>query len=62
MFTWADYLVVGIIIGLSAVVGFYYAFTGGKQKTTKEYLFADKQMHWFPVAASLISRYVIYCS
>ena len=59
MFIWADYLVVSIIIGFSAAVGFYYAFTGGKQKTTSEYLLADRQMHWFPVAASLISRYAV---
>lgn len=53
---WADYLVLSLVLMISAAVGFYYACTGGKQQTVKEYLLADKNMHWFPVAASLISR------
>jgi len=64
-FRWPDYLVLCIILALSAVIGFYYAFTGNKQSTTKEYLLAGKKMHWFPVACSLVARYVIlyfiYC-
>lgn len=58
MFLWPDYLVFGIVLAVSAVIGFYYACTGGRQKTTREYLLADKNMHWFPVAASLFARYV----
>ena len=55
-FGWADYLVLAIVLLASAGVGFYYACTGGKQKTTREYLLADRSMHWLPVAASLVSR------
>jgi len=55
LFTWPDYLVMGIMLLLSAGIGFYYAFTGGKQKTTREYLMADQNMHWFPVSCSLLA-------
>ena len=55
-FQWPDYVVLAIILIMSAGIGFYYAFTGGRQKTTKEYLFADKNMSWFPVACSLLAR------
>ena len=57
-FSWPDYVVFGLMLGMSAAIGFYYACTGGKQKTTDEYLMADRNMHWFPVAASLLARYV----
>ncbi|KAF6027717.1 SLC5A6 [Bugula neritina] len=56
-FSWPDYLLVAIVLAVSAGIGFYYAFTGGKQKTTKEYLLADKGMHWFPVTCSLIATF-----
>ncbi|KAF6027668.1 hypothetical protein EB796_014024 [Bugula neritina] len=52
-FKWPDYLVFSLSLVLSAAIGFYYACTGGKQKTTKEYLLADRNMHWLPVAISL---------
>jgi len=51
-----DYLVFSLSLVLSAAIGFYYACTGGKQKTTKEYLLADRNMHWLPVAISLAVR------
>jgi len=55
-FKWADYVVFSLVLLLSAAIGFYYACTGGKQKTTKEYLLADRNMHWIPVAISLAVR------
>ena len=55
-FLWQDYVVLFVTLALSAAIGFYYACTGGKQKTTQEYYLADGQMHWFPVAASLMAR------
>ena len=55
-FKWPDYIVLFLVLGISAAIGFYYACTGGKQKTTKEYYLADGQMHWFPVSCSLLAR------
>ena len=57
-FQWPDYVVLFLILAFSAAIGVYYACTGGKQKSTKEYLLADGNMHWFPVACSLLARYV----
>lgn len=54
-FTIWDYVVlIGILI-ISAVIGIYYRYTGGKQKTTKEYLLADGSMSAFPVSFSLMA-------
>lgn len=58
-FQWPDYLVLAIVLVASAAKGFYFAFTGGRQRTTKEYLFADRTVHWLPVSCSLLARYVI---
>ena len=57
-FQWPDYVVLFLMLAFSAAIGVYYACTGGKQKSTKEYLLADGNMHWFPVACSLLARYV----
>ena len=57
-FQWQDYLILAIVLAISAAIGFYYACTGGRQKTTREYLFADNDMHWLPVSCSLVARYV----
>ena len=55
-FQWEDYLVFGVMLAMSAAVGFYYACTGDKQRTTNEYLLGDKRMHWLPVGCSLLAR------
>ena len=55
-FQWPDYVVLFLMLAFSAAIGVYYACTGGKQKSTKEYLLADGNMHWFPVACSLLAR------
>jgi len=37
-----DYIVFGIMLAMSASIGIYYRFTGGKQKTTQvKYLLID---------------------
>ena len=56
LFQWQDYLVVSVVLLISAAIGFYYAFTGGRQKTTNEYLFADRSVHWLAVSCSLLAR------
>jgi len=56
LFTWPDYAVFGLTLAVSVAVGIYHACTGGKQRTTDEYLLGNRQMHWMPVAASLFAR------
>ncbi len=55
VFSVYDWLVFSAILGVSVGIGIFYAFIGGKQKTSKEYLLADKSMGYFPVAMSLLA-------
>ncbi|KAL3283629.1 hypothetical protein HHI36_006768 [Cryptolaemus montrouzieri] len=53
-----DYAVLICVLLISSMIGIYYRFTGGKQKTTKEYLLADKNMPVLPVAFSLMASFM----
>ncbi|XP_031345438.1 putative sodium-dependent multivitamin transporter [Photinus pyralis] len=50
-----DYVVISVILLISAGVGVYYHFTGGRQKSVTEYLLANRNMHVVPVAFSLMA-------
>lgn len=51
----ADYVVIVIMLMLSASVGLYFRFTGGRQKTTREFLMGDKSMGIIPVSFSVMA-------
>lgn len=53
-----DALVLASILIISAMIGIYYRYTGGQQKTTKEYLMADQSMTTFPVSFSLMASFM----
>lgn len=53
-----DYVVISLMLAVSASVGLYFRFTGGRQKTTHEFLMAGKEMSIFPVAFSLMATYM----
>ncbi|XP_011185449.1 putative sodium-dependent multivitamin transporter [Zeugodacus cucurbitae] len=53
-----DFAVLITILAISAMIGIYYRYTGGKQKTIKEYLLADQSMTTFPVAVSLMASFM----
>nr|XP_014102086.1 putative sodium-dependent multivitamin transporter [Bactrocera oleae]XP_036230710.1 putative sodium-dependent multivitamin transporter [Bactrocera oleae] len=53
-----DFAVLIVILAISAMIGIYYRYTGGKQKTIKEYLLADQSMTTFPVAVSLMASFM----
>ncbi|RWS23435.1 putative sodium-dependent multivitamin transporter-like protein [Leptotrombidium deliense] len=53
-----DYIVFGVMLAISALIGLYYQFTGGRQRTTKEYLLGDGDMGIFPVAISLMASFM----
>jgi Na+/proline symporter len=58
-FSWLDFLVFGIMLCASALIGVYFAFFAKKkQNTTAEYLMGGKTMGIFPISMSLIARYV----
>lgn len=54
----ADYAVLVITLLVSACIGLYYRFTGGRQKTAVEYLLANKKMGIIPVAFSLMASFM----
>lgn len=50
-----DYIVIGAMFSISSAIGLYFYFSGGKQKTTQEFLLAGQNMSVFPVALSLMA-------
>ena len=58
-FSVVDYVVFSIMLLISALIGVWYGCgPGGKQKTTAEYLLANRNMRHFPVAISLLVSYL----
>ncbi|XP_015913636.1 putative sodium-dependent multivitamin transporter isoform X2 [Parasteatoda tepidariorum] len=53
-----DYVVISLMLATSASVGIFFRFTGGRQKTTAEFLMAGKNMSVLPVAFSLMATYL----
>lgn len=53
-----DYVVCIIMLLISASIGFYYRFTGGRQSTKLEYLLAGRNMSFVPVAFSLLASFM----
>ncbi|NWU45120.1 SC5A8 protein, partial [Hylia prasina] len=57
-FTVWDYVVFAAMLLISAIIGIYYAFVGGGQKTTKDFLTAGRSMSALPVALSLTASFM----
>ncbi|GFT24651.1 putative sodium-dependent multivitamin transporter [Nephila pilipes] len=53
-----DYIIFACMLMVSAGIGVYFRFSGGKQKTTDEYLLAGKDMSILPVAFSLMASFL----
>lgn len=53
-----DYIVCVAMLAVSAGIGVFYAFTGTKQSTTKEFLFGGKTMKVIPVAMSVLATFL----
>lgn len=54
-FHWADYVVCGMCLAVGPVLSVFFMLTGGRQKTTDEYLLGDKTMSTVATGASLLS-------
>ena len=50
----ADYIVFVIAIVISLGIGIFYALSGGRQRTTSEFLVGNRKMAALPVAISLM--------
>ncbi|XP_075716188.1 sodium-coupled monocarboxylate transporter 1 [Rhinoderma darwinii] len=57
-FTVWDYVVFALMLLISAVIGIYYAFAGGGQKTSKDFLMGGRSMSAVPVALSLTASFM----
>ncbi|NXN89749.1 SC5A8 protein, partial [Bombycilla garrulus] len=57
-FTVWDYVVFAAMLLISAIIGVYYAFVGGGQKTAKDFLMAGRSMSALPVALSLTASFM----
>ncbi|KAM4695208.1 sodium-dependent multivitamin transporter [Discoglossus pictus] len=56
-FTTVDYIIFALLLVLSSAIGLYYALSGGKQRTTQEFLLANRSMGFLPVALSLLATF-----
>ena len=52
-FQWYDYVIFTVTLLISLGIGVYYALTGDRQRTTKEFLLANRSMGTLPVALSI---------
>lgn len=57
-FTVWDYVVFAAMLVISAVIGIYYAFAGGGQKTSRDFLMGGRSMSALPVALSLTASFM----
>ncbi|XP_011699610.1 PREDICTED: putative sodium-dependent multivitamin transporter [Wasmannia auropunctata] len=55
---WIDYLVIAVTLCISAGIGIYYRFSGGRQKTIQEYFIANRSMSSVPVAIAIVASTV----
>lgn len=53
-----DYVVIATVLIISSCIGLFYAFVGGKQRTSKEFLLADRNMNPVPVSISLVASFI----
>ncbi|XP_028295962.1 solute carrier family 5 member 6a [Gouania willdenowi] len=56
-FSWVDYVIFVLLLVASAGIGLFYAFSGGRQRTTQEFLMADRSMSCLPVSLSLLATF-----
>ena len=54
---WVDYLIFAAFMLASIGIGIYHSLTGGKQKTTQEFIMADRQLKVLPTMMSLVASY-----
>lgn len=56
-FTPVDFVLFALLLVASIAIGLYYALSGGRQKTTQEFLLADRSMRCLPLSLSLMASF-----
>ena len=54
---WPDYLILVAFLVISLGIGFYHSVTGGRQRTTQEFIIANRRLGVLPTARSLFGSY-----
>src|SRR5688572_18174967 len=52
--SWPDYLILVAFFVISFGIGVYHSLTGGRQKTTSEFIMANRSLKVLPTALSLL--------
>ncbi|KAM9240848.1 LOW QUALITY PROTEIN: sodium-dependent multivitamin transporter [Leptosomus discolor] len=56
-FTVIDYSIFALLLVLSSAIGVFYALSGDRQRTVQEFLLANRNMGFLPVALSLLATF-----
>jgi len=51
---WPDYVILAVFLTISLGIGVYQSLTGGRQRTTSEFIVANRRLHVLPTALSLV--------
>ncbi|XP_077984352.1 sodium-coupled monocarboxylate transporter 1-like [Glandiceps talaboti] len=57
-FSALDYVIFSSMLAISAATGIYHAFAKGGQRTTSQFLVADRSMNGIPIAMSLVVSFL----
>ena len=55
---WPDYLIFTAFLVVSLAIGVYHALTGGRQRTTREFIMADRKLKVLPTTISLLVSFL----
>ncbi|KAF7704521.1 solute carrier family 5 member 6 isoform X2 [Silurus meridionalis] len=56
-FSAIDFVLFALLLVASMAIGLYYALSGGQQRTTQEFLLADRSMRCLPLSLSLMASF-----
>ena len=51
---WPDYVVLAVFLAISLGIGVYHSLTGGRQRTTEEFIMANRRLGIIPTTVSLL--------
>ena len=54
---WLDYFIFIAFLAASLGIGIYHSLTGGRQKTTQEFIMANRKLKVLPTMISLVASY-----
>src|SRR6218665_835824 len=54
---WPDYLILVGFLVISLAIGIYHSLAGGRQRTTSEFIMANRRLKVIPTALSMIVSY-----